>query len=102
MRLTNLDLPPPRQLHDIVHLLQIPAQRIWLSVPMHDQDAIISYPHNRVAEWLSWRSTVHRMRYYETYILSYFWVNSNEYTLFVRRKQYIHFEWHANKFEQLI
>lgn len=100
MLLTNLDLPPPTELLRVRGW--IPSSRLWLSTVKDSKEFILCYPFDRVADWQAWRSTVYRIRYYNTYTLRYFEVKPNDYTLFVQRKKAIHMEWLDSQWEQLI
>jgi hypothetical protein len=101
MLLTLLDLPPPSALAALGEW-NIPPPRLFLTVRKHDIDFVLCCPVDRVAEWIKWRSTIYRIRYYEVYSIRYFQVHANDLTILVKRKQFIHLEWMDAKFEQLI
>ena len=98
MLLTNLDLPPPIAIESIAW---IPPKRLWLTVRKDTQVYLLEYPKDRLLDWLGWRSTLYRARYYERYVVSYVEVLNAEYNEFAKSNRIrcaIHMQWIASHY----
>lgn len=89
------DLPPPSELRLIV--AQMPSSFTW-ALTTNDKTYVwlFDWPHNAIADWQQWRSTVFEIDYRATYTLRYALVKAKAY--FQDPSKHIRLIYHNGKF----